>query len=1360
MTRDNPDKPSSKIAASTDIQQRAQLVATLLEHIEQIPGTQATKAEQLGITQPRLNDLLKGRIEKFSLDALTVLAKKINLSVRIDTQLFKIDSPPTSNVKQKLAHTAFVFAPHPSQLGSLDSSSGTELFLSLLRCETMANGLNPKDIVLSLNITSSDGGIDAKVDKSTAKGALLSAGSIHYQIKTGESFKPWQPSALKKELFGKSKITPAKKNLGDAIKNCLDQNGTYALVTFGHDLLPSQHTNAINHLTELFKACGYKSPKVEVYGQGQLAGEIEKYPSICLDLIGLSDSYFLTTQAWQKNAQMQTSLKLGAEQTAFITDIQSILLDNSTQHIRIIGEPGIGKTRLILESVSINEISPSVIYIPTGEDFQKSKLFIELLKPDKDYAVTLVIDDCDNRDRASIWSALKGKNRVKLITIDHGPDDTHDSDMKIIFCPKLQDEQIKGILQNYLEDSSDLHHWAEWCSGSPRVAHAVGENLKSNPADILKSPADVDIWDRFIIGHKEMNSHLAEQYRIVLRYIALFNRFGFEHPVHEEGKFISNLVQEADPTITYSQFQKIVQHYRSKRILQGRHTLFIVPKALHIYLWVDFWDKHGQGFDIKAFLDKIPGTMKGWFMQLFIYAQGPKAKPAQKVVKNILSTDGPFANSAFLTSEQGLRFINYLSEADPASTLALLENTIKKWPHKTLQHWHSGRQDIVWALEKIAIHNAYFTRAVDILIPMALAENAENSNNSRGLLLSLFKTGFGWAPTEAPPSERYPILQELVMSNEVDHFELGLELCQKWLSNYGGSRLVGAEYQGLKLALEFWRPQTRGELFDYWRQVLRFLRKEMKGFNHEKQNKIAEVLIGASKNLLQVKNIANEIMDILFELANNKHINRKSLTRLVIWHLKIRHEQLDDETLNKIHQLDMVLTGESLWDRINRYVLHTNWDEDYTFKGEEYKELTQPTERVKKTAAEYTKEITVFTEHLPKLLKESGHRLPQFGVECGELASPEFDEVILAQVESSDKDINCTFLGGYLAGVRSQNISRWEAHLHRLLNNKNLCHLAVECVWRSGLTESLVKKMLTMLENGEITSTAFERFSFRHDRENITDTLFQEVITTILENIDETSASISTQLVRDYYFDQKNQDNFPEALVLNVITSPSPKKNQDQMYTYNWNTITKKFVKKHPQHNLSILSYILNNMGRMPYYGDSHYIFDIADDVIKTHPLESWKLISDVIETDSQFTHEIFYWLGDNGFENTGSKGAIGYMPADEIISWIKENPKERLWKIQEVLPKTLEQSPRGELTRMYLEEFGDIDGVSNSLFIHFHMGGWSGNESDYLSRKRDSARRWLSETSSLKVRLWLERYIDYLSNRIENTIIQEERIF
>lgn len=1346
----------SKRHSSTDIQERAALMTALQEHLESLPGTQAEKAKTIGVTQPRLNDLLKERIDKFSLDALVSIASQAGLRVNLNFHPVQLHSG-LGTIAPTRAIGLSVFAPAPSQLSSLDSTSATRVFRSLIICEALSIGLNPKDVIVSSNITVKDGGIDAKVDNSPKAGSFLTIGSNHFQIKSGPSFKPWQPSSLKKELFGKSTAKPTIKSLGSEVRNCLDQNGTYSIVTFGHDLLPNQHTQATRELNNLLRTCGYSNPKINVYGQGQIVGELDKYPSICLSLIGLDEGGFLAFSGWRNNAQMQLPLQLGKKQQDFIHNIRNTIQNSAYQHIRIIGEPGIGKTRLIFESVSQDEIAPSIIYVPTGEDFQKSQLLNELLKPDRSYSVTLIIDDCDNRDRASIWSALKGLRGLKLITIDHGPEETHDSAMKTFICPQLEEEQIKKILSEYLLNETDLSNWASWCGGSPRVAHAVGENLKNNPENLLKSPADVPIWDRYIIGHKSIESGEAEQHRIVMRHIALFQKFGFESPVHEEGQFICSLAQQTDPTITWGKFQTIVQHYRQKRILQGRHTLFIVPKALHIHLWLEFWEKHGRGIDFQDFLEKTPTTLRRWFLQLFIYAHN--TEPAQRLVKDILSPTGPFSDQEFLKSEAGLRLINYLSEADPSSTLTLLERTIKNWTKEELLKWTSGRQDIVWTLEKIVVWDNLFIRGTNVLIPMALAENASNSNNSKGLLRSLFKVGLGWAPTQASPKKRFPILQSLIKSGDDSRRALGFELCEQWLSNHGGVRMVGAEHQGLRPTIKFWHPETYGELFSFWREVLHLIRTELKGFNTTVRNQAANVIINSAPGLIQFKDMADEVLEILFELAQDADISKKSLTNFVISRQWQRDEKLPEEIISKIGQLDEIITGKSFWGKVNRYVLHTNWDEDYTFRGEEYIELTTPVERVQKLATEFMDDINLFSEHLTKLIREDGHRLTQFGFECGKLSSPEFTKLLFSQFKVCADDFNGNFIGGYLAGLRSHDEETWKTQLFTLLQKEDTRKIAIDCIWQSGFTEAILREMILLLKNNAISPNAFSRFLIRKHKDEFNEELFQEILAELLKHPDSSAIGICIQLTQDYYFDKGSSGDFPEELIFNILSAIPPTKKQDQMYGYYWNIVAKNFLNKHPERSLELLNCIFNNMEQISRYGNSCYILKIADEIVFANPHNSWTIISNHLLSNSGNRFGTIHWLGDSGFEDTQKKGAINYIPPEEIINWVKENTEERLWILEQILPKTLDRD-EGQLTLQFIEEFCDDEESATSLFWHFWTGGWSGPESQYLERKRDAARQWLAQTPSVNIQIWLEKYIDHLNNRIEKKQIDEEREF
>ena len=56
--------------AAANLRVRAELMIEVERYVKKSRLTQAAAAKQLGITQPRLNDLLRGRIDKFSVDAL------------------------------------------------------------------------------------------------------------------------------------------------------------------------------------------------------------------------------------------------------------------------------------------------------------------------------------------------------------------------------------------------------------------------------------------------------------------------------------------------------------------------------------------------------------------------------------------------------------------------------------------------------------------------------------------------------------------------------------------------------------------------------------------------------------------------------------------------------------------------------------------------------------------------------------------------------------------------------------------------------------------------------------------------------------------------------------------------------------------------------------------------------------------------------------------------------------------------------------------------------------------------------------------------------------------------------------------
>ena len=69
---------------AANMSMRSDLLIAVEQRVRSWNVTQAEAAKRLGITQPRLNDLLRGRIMNFSLDTLINLAAQAGLAVRLD----------------------------------------------------------------------------------------------------------------------------------------------------------------------------------------------------------------------------------------------------------------------------------------------------------------------------------------------------------------------------------------------------------------------------------------------------------------------------------------------------------------------------------------------------------------------------------------------------------------------------------------------------------------------------------------------------------------------------------------------------------------------------------------------------------------------------------------------------------------------------------------------------------------------------------------------------------------------------------------------------------------------------------------------------------------------------------------------------------------------------------------------------------------------------------------------------------------------------------------------------------------------------------------------------------------------------
>jgi predicted XRE-type DNA-binding protein len=74
-------------AEAENMKLRSSVMIAICQAVSGWNVTQTEAAKRLGVTQPRLSDLLRGRIGKFSLDALVALAARAGLAVYLEITL-------------------------------------------------------------------------------------------------------------------------------------------------------------------------------------------------------------------------------------------------------------------------------------------------------------------------------------------------------------------------------------------------------------------------------------------------------------------------------------------------------------------------------------------------------------------------------------------------------------------------------------------------------------------------------------------------------------------------------------------------------------------------------------------------------------------------------------------------------------------------------------------------------------------------------------------------------------------------------------------------------------------------------------------------------------------------------------------------------------------------------------------------------------------------------------------------------------------------------------------------------------------------------------------------------------------------
>jgi hypothetical protein len=1241
---------------------------------------------------------------------------------------------------------------------ALTSERAVAVLRAILRAECGYAALSPSVLTISSRLTVADGGIDAQVDVAPETNipgdCLFRPGLTGFQIKAGTSFKPWTSSAVRGELL------TSKGTLCSEVERLVRRRGQYVVLCTGHDLTPEQRNESRLLIAGCLAEQGFSNyeEQIEVLGASQLAEFAERYPGTASKLATDLIQEAWTLAEWQLDAHMSNAFAPSPEQSALINHIRAGL-QGSSKHIRILGEPGLGKTRIVLEAVKDENIAPYVLYVQHGSLFGQTKLFRQLIRTGHQRPLVIVIDELPDAELSDIWRHLKPRcGSLKIVSLDHGQDDSHDSEIDRIQAPRLSDETIKKILVGRIGDSREVDRWIAICEGSPRVAQAVAENLQANPGDILKPPSTIPIWSRYLHGYGHRDEGNSRQIDCVTRHLALFSRFGYEAPVGTEAEYISELVRKMDPTIGWARFQEIVQSLRARRVLQGSRTLFFVPRALHIYLWQQFWTSYGRGFDFSRTFEAMPVSLHAWFMQMFKFA-GEAA--TAHVIDDILRPDGVFSKRDMLTSAKGSRFLSILAEANPLAVLKLLEIALANWSDQEILDFKSERQNLVSTLGKIAVWPQLTARAIHLLARLAVNENANFSNNATGTLLGLFRIGPEAAATEATPEARLPAMLKLLRSTTDAERLLGLRAMGSSLDGgHMGFRFVGPEYQGMKPRAKLWIPETYGDWWQAQHLYFQSLVDETVYWPAPLRADVCQSLLDAVRQQIRTPPCTELALQVLGMLISDRSMSAEKLNGFFSTWREYEDDGSNPEITQRIRRIERSYTQHDFTTRFQRYVMNVSWSE----WDDDYREKRGMSGRRARTLVNA---LAARVTRRPELLADVRHHLAQpsnspalwhFGEQLA-LRNPT-RSILSSIITLATEENHATLLLGYLSEARKED-PRLYTHTVRSFFAKGVtAWLGATIVLSSTYDDELFSLCLDGLAKGWIDPWQFSALRFG----KAIDTIPPERVNRLFRLLSEHESPPAYFLLVELLDGVRLDDTSPVTaeFVFNNVSKVIPGEDGgNSMRGYHWKNVCTKLINWDSSFTLSMLDILLSAMGKTYRLSYDSYVEPLAHELVRAAPVEAWKIVSAHFEASlPEWRDDILQWLkgGLSAFDNHAPRGAIIDLPMPDIMEWIDVDPEPRSVLMAHAAPRTLDDGLGGQLTKALLKKYGQFEGVGNGISATFHSGGWTGPTSVYLKGRRDIFRRWLAAGFDTEVTQWIESEIEYLDQRIVREEIDEER--
>ena len=1234
---------------------------------------------------------------------------------------------------------------------SLSAENLTRLLDKVLHAEAQAHGIPQMAVGVGFNICTSDGGEDGRIqwEDGPEKTNYLPSRFVQFQCKATQM----GPKQCAKELVAKNKTIKLM------VDRALSAGGTYILFT-NQTLNQNQkekRTDAMrDKLFEMNEPYAGQA-RIEIYDASRIQAWVNCYvPVIEAVLNWCHRPVFFNLKTWERWQQSpdfdQFEYVEDVKRQKYRKDVRELLGKERTC-VRIVGLPGLGKTRLAIElcrDVNGDRFSDRVVYYDAAFNAVDVLQLVHQSLTRERYGI-FIIDNCDLKLHKALKHEIENKNsRLSLLTLDNNPEEY--SATRTVSLEPLEDGQIKKMLESkYRNRIPDLSRVVSFAQGFPLMAVLIAKARLENTADI-GNLTDADIVSKMLA--LESDDPPADA-REVLIGCSLFDKFGLEDSAAEEYKFIADTITEVDPNSFYKWVKKYERHGIIDR--RGRYAQ-VRPKPLAIRLAAEWWKISSPEKQQQLINSAMPGQLKESFCtQVEKFDFLPEVK---KLAEDLCGPLGPFGKAEVILSIEGSRLFRSLVEVNPQATSETLCRILaERAPAELKDISGDVRRNLVAALEKLCFHKSVFTKSTKCLMWLATAENEHWVNNSTGLFEQLFRTYL--SGTEAPPEQRLEIIDYALNSEESRRRELAVVALKSAISVNVGTRVVGAEFQGSSVALEEWKPKIWQEAFDYWIAGIERLTKVV--LDNCAESKLAKDAIAA--NIFALATTSYELASTL-DIAIRRIVSMQGpswfLALEQIRRLKTSYfELISKDGKNMIEEWIQLLTPKSLGDRIEYVVSNSPYESKI---GKNGKHINIAAENAKKLSQELSGDVSQVLPYLKQLCTGEQRQGWSFGYNLV-LASKEweslFTETLLAVSQAEQP--NTSFLHGVLFGIHELNDEGWDTCLDKIFHNKNLSKFYPEAIRTGDVQKKHLDNVIELIKRNDAEVASVLALSYGQPLKYLDSKTVTEFINN-LRGVSHEAAWIGLDVLSMNCFNDDKKLNECETTLKGLLAdiSLSCRNSGSQLNMHHWDKVVTFLLKKNdPEFAKQIVIQILNAYSENVYYGDAGlYVKNAMRLVLGNYAKQVLPLISKAITEANSI--QVFHFqnlFGSESSFNFKEDSVLADLPEISLREWCKSDPENVPIFIASSINVFVEVDDKFEISRnaqYLLDEFGRNKEMLYALLSNMYSFGWSGSVVPLYEKMLDAIEPLLQHQHK-PVQKWAEDNTEKLEKRIGAAIQSDQ---